>query len=167
MPIHIDHSIVGTWRLTSFTENNLETGAAAYPFGEKAAAIVIYTVDGYVATIFTATGRKPPIAAPATEQEAVDLYRSMIAFAGRYELIGNRLIYQPEISWNEAWNGTTQERLFEVKGDRLEVNSVPAMSTLTNRRENRVLPGMGTRGNSPLRTAKGQAIARSSFLRRL
>ena len=52
----------------------------------------------------------------------------MIAFAGRYELVGNRLIYRPEISWNEAWNGTTQERVFEVKGDRLEVKSVPAVS---------------------------------------
>jgi len=49
----------------------------------------------------------------------------MIAFAGRYELVGNRLIYRPEISWNEAWNGTTQERVFEVKEDRLEVKSVP------------------------------------------
>jgi hypothetical protein len=132
--IRSDHSIVGTWRLTSFTERDLETGAATYPFGEKAAAIVIYTADGYVATIFTATDRKPPVAARATEQEAMDLYRSMIAFAGRYELIGKCLIYKPEISWNEAWNGTAQERLFEVSGDRLEVNSVPALSTLTGAR---------------------------------
>ena len=58
----------------------------------------------------------------------------MIAFAGRYELVGNRLIYKPEISWNEAWNGTTQERLFAVSGDRLEVNSVPAVSALTGAR---------------------------------
>jgi hypothetical protein len=46
-------------------------------------------------------------------------------------LIGNRLVYHPEISWNEAWNGTTQERLFEVDGNRLEVKSVPVVSTLT------------------------------------
>ncbi|SRR5260221_14765057 len=133
-PIHAGHPIVGTWKLSSFAEENLETRAVCYPFGEKARAIVIYTVDGHVATIFAAADRKPPIAAQATEQEALALYRSMIAFAGRYELIGNRLIYHPEISWNEAWNGTTQERVFEVSRTRLEVKSVPVVSTLTGAR---------------------------------
>jgi hypothetical protein len=128
------HPIVGTWRLSSFTEEHLETGAVSYPFGEKARALVIYTVDGHVATIFAAAARKPPVSAQATEQEAIDLYRSMIAFAGRYEFIGNRLIYHPEISWNEAWNGTTQERVFEINRDRLEVKTVPVVSTLTGRR---------------------------------
>jgi hypothetical protein len=128
------HPIIGTWRLTSFTEENLESRAVSYPFGERARALVIYTVDGYVATIFAAADRKPPVAAKATEQEAIDLYRSMIAFVGRYEVIGSRLIYHPEISWNEAWNGTTQERVFEVNRDHLEVKSVPAVSTLTGTR---------------------------------
>jgi hypothetical protein len=133
-PIYAGYPIVGTWRLSSFTEENLETKAVRYPFGEKAKAIVIYTVDGHVATIFATADRKPPGSAQATDQEAIDLYRSMIAFAGRYELIGNRLIYYPEISWNEAWNGTTQERRFEVIGNRLEVKSVPVVSTLTGAR---------------------------------
>jgi hypothetical protein len=106
----------------------------SYPFGERARATVIYTVDGHVATIFAAADRKPPVAAQATEQEAIDLYRSMIAFAGRYELIGNRLIYYPDISWNEAWNGTTPERVFEVSEKRLETKSVPTVSTLTGAR---------------------------------
>ena len=129
-----DHAIVGTWRLMSFTEENLDTGTVRYPFGETARALVIYAGNGYVATIFTAADRKPPVAAQATEQEAIDLYRSMIAFGGRYELIANRLIYHPEMSWNEAWSGTTQERVFAVDGDRLEVRSVPTVSALTGAR---------------------------------
>ncbi len=130
-PIPIGHVIVGTWRLTAFTERNLETGAVSYPFGEMAKALVIYEANGYVATIFVRSDRKPPITPQATDQEAMDLYRSMIAFAGRYEVDGNRLTYHPEISWNEAWNGTTQERVIEVSEDRLETNSVPVVSPLT------------------------------------
>jgi len=126
-----DHPIAGTWRLLSCTEKNLETGAVSYPLGEKAAAIMIYTADGYAATIFTRADRKAPAGAQATEQEASHLYRSMIAFAGRYQLIGDRLVYRPELSWNEAWNGTTQERVCEVHGDRLEVRSIPAVSPVT------------------------------------
>ncbi len=86
--------IVGTWRLTSLTEENLETGAVSHPFGVGARALVIYEANGYVATI----------------------------------------IYRPEISWNELWNGTAQERVFQVNGDRLEVKSVPAVSALTGAR---------------------------------
>ena len=55
----------------------------------------------------------------------------MIACAGRYELEGNRLIYRPEVSWNETWNGTTQDRVIAVDGNRLETNSVPPISPLT------------------------------------
>jgi hypothetical protein len=133
-PIYSGHPIVGTWRLISFTEENLETGEVRYPFGEAARALVIYEASGYVATIFARSDRKPPLAPQATDQEAIDLYRSMIAFAGRYELSGNQLVYRPEISWNEAWNGTTQERVIEVSEGRLETKSVPAVSTVTGAR---------------------------------
>jgi hypothetical protein len=60
-PIQPGHPIVGTWRLTSFPEENLQTGAVNHPFGEKARALVIYTAHGYVATIFTAADRRPPV----------------------------------------------------------------------------------------------------------
>jgi hypothetical protein len=98
MPIYSDHPIIGTWRLTSFTERNLDTGAIGYPFGETAKALVIYEPNGYVATIFTRSDRQQPLAPQATDQEAMDLYWSMIAFAGRNELSGKRLIYRPEIN---------------------------------------------------------------------
>jgi hypothetical protein len=130
-PISADHPIVGAWTLISFTETDFQTGAVTYPFGERARAGVIYTADGHVATLFTAENRQLPAAPQAMDQEAVALYRSMVAFVGRYELQGNKLIYRPEISWNEAWNGSVQERVFKVSRERLEVNSVPALSTLT------------------------------------
>ena len=126
-----DHGIVGTWRLVSFTEEDLQTKALTHPLGQEPNALVIYAADGYAATIFTSSDRSPPIAAQATAAEAVRLFRSMVAFAGRYELRGDKLIYYPEASWNEAWNGAVQERLFEIDGDDLRVRSVPATSTLT------------------------------------
>jgi len=52
------HPIVGTWRLTSFTEENLETGAVSYPFGVGARAFVIYAANGYVAAIFADDDRR-------------------------------------------------------------------------------------------------------------
>jgi hypothetical protein len=126
-----NHLIVGTWRLISFVEEDLKTGAVAYPLGRNASAIVIYSADGFAATIFTSEGREPPGMPQATDQEAILLYRSMVAFAGRYHLDGDKLIYHPEISWNETWNGTQQERHYKMEDERLQVRSVPIVSTLT------------------------------------
>lgn len=126
----MNHPIVGTWRLVSFTEKDLMAGTVGYPTGEGATAMVIYTADGYAATIFTAEGRHAPANAQIADPEAARLFRSMIAFAGRYELEGNKLTYRPEITWNEAWNGTTQVRFFTIENDRLRVDSAPFTSPL-------------------------------------
>jgi hypothetical protein len=50
----------------------------------------------------------------------------------RYEINDRELIYYPEITWNEAWNGTRQIRYFELAGDLLKISSAPAVSTLGN-----------------------------------
>ncbi|TXL71562.1 lipocalin-like domain-containing protein [Vineibacter terrae] len=48
--------VVGTWRLVSFTKEDLQTGVVTHPFGQKLNAFVIYTAD--VVTIFTAPRSK-------------------------------------------------------------------------------------------------------------
>jgi len=99
--------------------------------GEKPKATVIYTASGHVATIFTAADRLAPAESRPTDREAIQLFRTMIAFAGRYEVDDDELIYHPEISWNEAWNGTKQARRFEISGDVLKISFMPAAGTLT------------------------------------
>lgn len=124
------HPIVGTWRLKSFAERDIETDVLSYPMGEKPKAIVIYTATGHVATIFTATGRSAPAGLRATDAEAAELFRTMVSFAGRYDLKVGELIYYPEITWNEAWNGTKQTRYFEMRDGILRIKSAPAVSVL-------------------------------------
>lgn len=124
------HPIVGTWRLQSFAERDIKTDVLSYPMGEKPKAIVIYTATGHVATIFTTTGRSAPVGPRATDAEAVQLFRTMVSFAGRYELKGGELIYYPEITWNEVWNGTKQTRYFEIRDGLLRIKSAAAASAL-------------------------------------
>lgn len=124
------HPIVGTWDLRSFSELDVSTKSVSYPMGEKPKATVIYTERGHVATIFTAAGRIAPAEPRPTDPEALHLFRTMVAFAGRYEINGSELIYYPEITWNEAWSGTRQVRYFEISGDLLGISSAPAASAL-------------------------------------
>ena len=124
------HPIVGAWKLKSFTELDVGTNATSHPMGRNARATVIYTSSGHVATIFAAEGRNPATTIPIAAIEAAHLFQTMVAFAGRYETKGNELIYYPEITWNEEWNGTTQVRHFEIKDDVLTVRSLPAKNIL-------------------------------------
>ncbi len=126
------HPIVGTWSLQSFIERDITNGALSFPMGRGPKATVIYTASGHVATIFTAMGRTAPAGPRASDAEAVQLFRSMVAFAGRYETHGNELIYHPEITWNEAWNGTRQVRFFDMSDGLLSIRSAPAASALLN-----------------------------------
>ena len=52
----------------------------------------------------------------------------MVAYAGTYRTEGNKLIMVPEVSWNQAWNGMEQTRLFEIQGDRLQWKTTPFVS---------------------------------------
>ena len=124
------HSIVGTWTLQSFSEQDIRTKAVSYPMGDKPKATVIYTAGGHVATIFAAAHRLAPAGLRPTDSEAIQLFRTMVAFAGRYEINDKELIYYPEITWNEAWSGSRQVRYFEIAGDLLKISSAPAASTL-------------------------------------
>lgn len=126
------HPIVGAWTLQSFTERDIKSGALSHPMGQEPKATVIYTDSGHVATIFTATGRNAPDGPRPTDAEAVHLFRTMVAFSGRYEINGSELIYYPDVTWNEAWNGTRQVRYFEMADELLRIRSEPAGSALVN-----------------------------------
>ncbi|WP_158931665.1 lipocalin-like domain-containing protein [Acidisphaera sp. S103] len=129
-----DNTISGTWSLVSFTEKEHETGTVCYPLGRCPHAMVIYTVDGYVSTIFVSDGRQAPTSEQPSESEKAGLYSTMVAFSGRYRLEGHTLTYYPDISWNETWTGKSQMRLFELDGDDLSVRSTPFLSPLSGKR---------------------------------
>ena len=53
----------------------------------------------------------------------VALFRTAMAYSGRYRVDGGRFITKIDSSWNEAWNGTEQERFYKLDGDTLEVST--------------------------------------------
>ena len=65
-------------------------------------------------------GRKPA----KTDEERSALLQSMVAYTGTYRVEGDKWITSVDASWNEAWNGTGQERHFRLDGDRLHVTSM-------------------------------------------
>jgi hypothetical protein len=122
-------SIVGTWRLVSWVEEETESKAQHKNFGEKPSGILMYTADGRMSIIFADPSRQASAAPKATETEAANLYRSMVAYAGSYRLEGDKVLVHVDVSWNRAWDGTDRPpTTVEVKGDRLTYKTSPFVS---------------------------------------
>jgi hypothetical protein len=47
----------------------------------------------------------------------------MVAYMGCYTLEGERITHHIDISWNQVWNGTDQQRTVEIKDDHLTIKT--------------------------------------------
>ena len=126
-------SIVGTWRLVSWIEEETETKALHKNFGDNPLGFITYTSDGHMMIMFADPARKPAAAPKATDTEAAQLYRTMVAYMGRYTLEGERITHHIDISWNQVWNGTDQQRTDEIKDNHLTIKTPPFASPFLNK----------------------------------
>jgi hypothetical protein len=126
-------SIVGTWRLVSVLEEGAESKAVRNAFGDHPLGFLTYTADGHMTGIFTDPARTPAAGPKATDAEAAQLYRTMVAYAGRYTIEGDKITHHVEVSWNQAWTGTDQRRFIEIKEDHLTVKTPPFINPITGK----------------------------------
>jgi hypothetical protein len=108
--------LVGLWRLVSFQREYQATGDREFPMGNAPAGYILFLPEGRMAVVITGEGRK----APATDQDRVSLFNSLVAYTGPYRVDGEKWITTVEVSMNPAWVGTEQTRAFEISGDRLQ-----------------------------------------------
>jgi hypothetical protein len=73
--------------------------------------------------IGVASNRLPAADAAHSGHERMALYDTMFAYAGSYSVQPGQVVHHVDISWNEAWTGTDQARLFEVNGNILTLTT--------------------------------------------
>ena len=117
---------IGTWTLRSTERKTLETGEVTPLWGAHPSGTLIYTADGRMSALVLAENRKAPAAAMPTEAEALSLFKSMVAYAGRYTVEPDRVVHRVEQSWNQAWTGTDVVRFYKFEGNRLTLTTAPA-----------------------------------------
>jgi hypothetical protein len=130
---------LGTWKLQSFTDEDLVTGQKTDPFGAHPGGYLNYGPDGRMYGILVNDGRKAPDALIPTDAERIDLYSGLIAYAGTYHIEDDKVIHHIDISWNQAWTGTTQVRQFRIDGNVLYIRTLPAKNPLTGNETSAVL----------------------------
>lgn len=125
--------LLGTWKLQSYTLEYPDTGEKVEPYGAHPNGYLSYGADCRMCVILARDGRKPPKQLIPSNAEKIALFSDMAAYAGTYIIEGDMVSHHVDISWIEAWTGTTQVRHFKIEGDTLCIQSVPAKDFLDGR----------------------------------
>jgi len=115
--------LLGTWKLLSVLREEVPSGATIDLMGPNPQGFITYSADGRMVAILARSDRKKPAGNTATPAEAEDLFRTVISYAGTYTIAGNEVTHHVDISWNEAWTGTKQVRIFKFDGDRVSLST--------------------------------------------
>jgi hypothetical protein len=119
--------IVGAWSLVSFDVDEGK-GKEKPRFGPDPVGYLIYSADARMAAVLAGTHR-PVLSSPAgtaqSEESRTQALLNFLAYAGRYEVRGDRVFHHVEVSVFTNLMGTTLERQFTLQDDTLTIRTLP------------------------------------------
>jgi hypothetical protein len=130
---------LGTWKLLSYTTEDLATGQKTNLLGAHPSGFLSYGSDCRMYAILIKDGRRTPATSVPTDAERIDLYSGLIAYAGSYSIKGDEVRHFIDASWNQSWTGTTQVRRFRINDNHLYITTLPAKNPLTGKESSSVL----------------------------
>jgi hypothetical protein len=119
--------VVGAWSLVSF-DTDEGSGASKPRFGRDPVGYLLYTADGHMAAVLAGTHRpelKSPSGSSSTEEQRTQSLANFLAYAGRYDVRGDRVFHHVDVSVFTNLMGTTLERQFKIEGDVLTIRTAP------------------------------------------
>jgi Lipocalin-like domain len=117
-------ALVGTYRLISEQRTIVDTGEVIATSASR--GFITYEANGRMIVLIVRNPRpKPEGAEKITDEQRIDLFRTMTAYAGTYKFDGTTVEHSIEISMNEVWSGTKQVRTVERDGERLVYSTPP------------------------------------------
>jgi hypothetical protein len=118
----------GTYELINGSVKYLDTGEVVRDvYGKYPKGFVMYGRDSRMLLVITNDGRpKPESTARMTDQQRIDLFRTMQAYGGTYTFDGHTIEHHVDICWDEVRCGTTVIRDVQKDGDRMIYTTRPA-----------------------------------------
>lgn len=115
----VPEQLIGSWRLLQWELEYQEDGRRRPFYDEKPDGWFVFTNDGRASAIIVGPGRR----FGTSEAEQAELLRTLFAYTGRYRLEGDRLIIDVDVSWNQLYTGTAQERFVQIEGKVMRIVS--------------------------------------------
>ena len=125
-----ESDLYGTWKMVSNTRKVGDTGALEQPRGKAPSGYVSFGRDGRVMGITLSEKRpKPESVAKMTDQQRIELFNTMNAYAGTYKLDGNKLTYRYDLTHNEVPERASVREI-KIEGRKLTMVLEPGRSTI-------------------------------------
>ena len=124
-----ESDLYGTWKLVSLSRKVIDTGGTEYPRGKAPNGYVSFGRDGRLVGFIVSEKRpKPESAAKVTDQQRIELFNTMNAYAGTYKLEGNKLTYFFDATHNEI-PARAAVRQIKIEGRRITMVNEPGPAT--------------------------------------
>lgn len=127
--------ILGTWKLVSYSGEDVATGTRTDVMGAHPSGYIEYGRDGRMLVIIVGTDRRKPAGQVATPAEAQALLTSLLAYAGTYTIDtqAHTVTHHIEVSWDETRTGESHVRSYRFADDRLTLTTQPSRDPATGR----------------------------------
>jgi hypothetical protein len=122
--------LVGTWKLLSWENRSVEDGRISYPLGKGATGYIMYNQDGYMFVAIMSPHRLKFAGGDllsGTPEEEAQAEETFLSYCGKYDFQEDKVIHQIELSSFPNWVGADQERLVDLKGNRVTLSTHPIL----------------------------------------
>ena len=122
--------LTGTWRLISWEIRSVDGQKISYPLGKDAVGYIIYNQDGYMSVAISRPNRQEFAAGDllgGSAEEKAQAASDYVSYCGRYEFHGDTVSHHVDLSLFPNWVGVEQERLVELRGNRLSLSTRPML----------------------------------------
>ncbi len=116
--------VVGVWRLLSSESTVVDQGKTEITVTEKPKGYIILTPWGRMMTVCIG-GDGDRNKTPTSQADFSELWKTMLAYTGKYRVEGDELVTNVDVSWYELWTGTEQRRQFKLEGNKLTIVTKP------------------------------------------
>jgi Lipocalin-like domain len=89
--------LIGTWRMLTWCREFADTGERIDALGADPVGFVSYGADGRVHVIAVKRDRSSPASLPPSGSEKVELFDSMLAYAGTYPLHDDHVVHHLDV----------------------------------------------------------------------
>jgi hypothetical protein len=118
--------LVGSWRLLSCEHAPVAGGAVEHPFGPEPQGRLLYAADGRMSVLLVDPRRKRFESYQLFESSDVELAeaaRGCVAYSGRWELIGGKVLHRVDVSLFPNWMGGALTRFAALSDKRLTLST--------------------------------------------
>ena len=124
------HSLVGTWRIVSSTQLDLDTKKTSAILGDHPVGYLQYSPGGHL-VVFLSAGDIVKTKPPYSDADRLAVYDAMSAYAGTYSVQGNKVTHHIIGAWRPDWVGADQIRYVELDGNKLTIKTQQIVDGLT------------------------------------